>query len=492
MIKPYQMYVDGRWLDASTSERLESVNPFTQEAWASIPQASAQDIRDAIAAARRAYDNGWGRLPGLQRAKLMLKLADLIERDAKPLSVIETTDNGKVIRETSGQMLFAARQFRYFAGFADKLRGASIPLDSTEVFDYTIREPYGVIAILTAWNSPISLLSNKLPAALAAGNCVVIKPSEHASVSTLEFCKRVEEAGFPPGVINVITGDGRAGKAMIEQGGFDKVSFTGSPAVGRQVAAAAALNLTPATLELGGKSPNIVFDDADIPRAVVGALAGIFAASGQTCIAGSRLLLQRGVYSTVVEQLVARANGIVMGDPADPHTEMGPAANLPQFERILQSIDDARKAGAKLVAGGGRARSPALKNGLFVEPTIFADVENDMEIAQQEIFGPVLAVIPFDTEQEAVAIANGTRFALAAGIWTKDLSRAMRMIRALNSGVVWVNTYRMVATQAPFGGRKESGFGRERGEEGLAEFTTYKNVMIDFSDEIRDPFAAKT
>ena len=492
MIQQYRMFVDGRWVDASTGARLDSLNPYTQQPWASIPQAGADDIAGAVAAARRAYDSGWGRQPGINRAKLMLKLADLIEREAKPLSVIETRDNGKVIRETSGQMLFAARQFRYFAGFADKLRGATIPLDSTEVFDYTIREPYGVIAILTAWNSPISLLSNKLPAALAAGNCVVIKPSEHASVSTLEFCKLVEEAGFPPGVINVITGDGRAGKTMIEQGGFDKVSFTGSPGVGRQVASAAALNLTPSTLELGGKSPNIVFDDADIPRAVVGALAGIFAASGQTCIAGSRLLVQRGVYSTIVEQLVARANGIVMGDPADPRTEMGPAANVPQFERIIKSIDDAVQAGARLVAGGGRAKSPALKDGLFVEATIFADVDNRMDIAQQEIFGPVLAIIPFDTEQEAIDIANGTRFALASGIWTRDLSRAMRMIRAMNSGVVWVNTYRMVATQAPFGGRKESGFGRERGEEGLAEFTTFKNVMIDFSDEIRDPFAAKT
>ncbi|MDO9088944.1 MAG: aldehyde dehydrogenase [Burkholderiaceae bacterium] len=492
MIKPYQMYVDGRWKDASTGERFDSLNPYTQQPWASVPQAGEQDIRDAVAAARRAFEGGWGQSAGLQRARLMLRLADILERDAKPLSLIETTDNGKVIRETGGQMLFAARQFRYFAGFADKLRGASIPLDSAEVFDYTLREPYGVIGILTAWNSPISLLSNKLPAALAAGNCVVIKPSEHASVSTLEFCRMVEEAGFPPGVINVITGDGRVGKAMVELGGFDKISFTGSPGVGRQVAAAAAMNLTPSILELGGKSPNIVFDDADLSKAVVGALAGIFAASGQTCIAGSRLLVQRGVYATMVEQLVARANSIVMGDPADPATEMGPAANKPQFDRILQAIDAAKKGGARLVAGGGRASGEALKNGLFIEPTIFADVRNDMDLAQQEIFGPVLAIIPFDTEREAVAMANGTPYSLAAGVWTRDLSRSMRMVRAINAGVVWINTYRMVSTQAPFGGRKESGFGRERGEEGLAEFTTTKNVMIDFSDEVRDPFATKT
>jgi len=492
MLKSYHMYVNGNWIEASSGERFDSLDPYTQQPWASIPQASDDDVNQAIAAARRAFKAGWGRLPGMQRAKLMLKLADIVERDHVALSRIETMDNGKVIRETAAQVRFAARQLRYFAGYADKLRGAVVPLDSPEVFDFTMREPYGVVGLITAWNSPIALLSNKLPAALAAGNCVVLKPSEHASASTLEFCRMVEEAGFPPGVINVVTGDDRVGKAVSSAQGFDKISFTGSPAAGREVAAAAARNLIPCILELGGKSPNIVFEDADLPRAIVGALAGIFAAGGQTCIAGSRLLVQRGVYDKVVAELTRRAQGIVMGDPSDPATEMGTMANQPQFDRIMQSIERARDSGARLITGGGRPTAPHLKHGLFIEPTIFADVSNDMEIAQHEIFGPILAVIPFETEEQAVEIANNTSYGLAAGVWTQDLSRAMRMIYAMNSGVVWVNTYRMVASQAPFGGRKSSGFGRERGEEGLAEFTTPKNVMIDFSNEARDPFSAKT
>jgi aldehyde dehydrogenase (NAD+) len=350
----------------------------------------------------------------------------------------------------------------------------------------------GVVLLITAWNSPISLLGNKLAPALAAGNCVVIKPSEHASASTLEFCKLVEKAGFPPGVINVVTGDARTGQALTNTGGVGRISFTGSAAVGREVAAAAGRNLVPVTLELGGKSPNIIFADADLNKAVVGALAGIFGATGQTCIAGSRLLVQCPVYEEVISRLAARAEKIVLGDPLDPATEMGTAANEPQFKRILDFIASARSEGARLVTGGEAATAGALAGGYFVKPTVFADVNNNMRIAQEEIFGPVLSVIPFATEEEAVTIGNGTRYGLAAGVWTRDVARVLRMTRALRAGVVWVNTYRAVAAQAPFGGFKDSGFGRERGEQGLAEFTTTKNVMIDFSETERDPFAMKT
>lgn len=491
MTENYKLFIDGKWVDSSDRRTFPAINPFNQETWATIPAATEQDVRTATAAARNAYETVWRHTSGLERAALLHRLADLIDQNADRLALLETTDNGKIIRETRSQIAFAARVFRFFAGYADKLWGDVIPLDQKGMFDFALREAYGVIAVITAWNSPISLLANKAPAALAAGNCIVIKPSEHASATTLEFCKLVEAAGFPPGVVNVVTGDAVVGRALVNEPDIDKISFTGSPGVGREIAATAGRNLRPVALELGGKSPNIIFADADMDRAVVGALAGIFAATGQTCTAGSRLLVQRPVYRHVVDSLVERARKIVLGDPRNMATEMGTAANEPQFHRILGHIEQARQDGARLVTGGEPARDGELSRGLFIKPTIFTDVDNSMRIAREEVFGPVLSIIPFDEEEEAVAIGNDSSFGLASGIWTQDVSRAMRMIRAMRSGVVWVNTYRMVAAQAPFGGFKDSGFGRERGEQGLHEFTVSKNVMIDYSGEKRDPFAIK-
>jgi acyl-CoA reductase-like NAD-dependent aldehyde dehydrogenase len=488
----WDLYIDGAWVPPSSGERFPTLNPFNQQAWATISQADEADVAAAVAAARRAFEHGWRQTSGLERGRLMNRLADLLERDADRMGTLESTDNGKIVRETRSQMKFVARTFRFFAGYADKIFGKVIPLDRRDMFDYASMEPLGVIGIITAWNSPIALIGNKLPAALAAGNSVVIKPSEHASVTTLEFAKLVEEAGFPKGVVNVVTGDVRTGQALVRGGGLNKISFTGSSHGGRQIASEAALNLTPVVLELGGKSPNIIFDDADIPKAVAGALAGIFAATGQTCIAGSRLLVQRPVYDRVVEGLVARAKTIKLGNPLDLATEMGTAANEPQFERILSFIRSARDDGAELLAGGDAAREGELKDGLFVQPTIFGNVSNDMKVAREEIFGPVLSVIPFETEEEALAIANDTNFGLASGIWTEGLKRMHRVSRELRAGMVWVNTYRAVAAQTPFGGVKDSGFGRERGEEGLKEFLTTKNVMINLSDDERDPFAVQT
>jgi aldehyde dehydrogenase (NAD+) len=492
MAEKYQLFIGGAWRDGSGGETLPAINPFNQEAWASIPVATEADVEAAVAAARQAYETTWRRSTGLERATLIHRLADLLEQNADRMALLETTDNGKVIRETRSQMVYGARLYRFFAGYADKVFGAVIPLDQRGVMDLALREPYGVVALITAWNSPITLLANKLAAALAAGNCVVIKPSEHASASTLEFCRLAEQAGFPPGVINVVTGEAAVGKALVGSPGVDKVSFTGSPAVGREIAATAGRNLRPVTLELGGKSPNIVFADADLDRAVVGALAGIFGATGQTCVAGSRLLVQRPVYDQVVERLAARAEKIVMGDPRKPETEMGTAANEPQFQRILAAIGRAKEEGARLVTGGEAAREGELARGFFIKPTIFAEVRNEMRVAQEEIFGPVLSIIPFDEEDEAVEIGNASAYGLASGVWTQDISRAMRMIHAMRTGVVWVNTYRALAAQAPFGGVKDSGFGRERGEQGLLEFTVSKNVMIDFSGDVRDPFAMRT
>ncbi len=387
-------------------------------------------------------------------------------------------------------MLFAARQYRFFGGYADKLWGSQIPLDNRDVFDYVTREPLGVVALITAWNSPIGLLANKLAPALAAGNCAVIKPSEHASVTTLEFCKLVEEAGFPPGVVNVVTGAGETGRALVNQA-VDKISFTGSAAVGAQIAMAAGKNLVPVVLELGGKSPHIIFEDADFDKALVGALAGIFAAAGQTCVAGSRLLVQRGISARLTNALKERAAKIKLGDPSDPVTEMGTAANEAQFRKILDFIEQAKKDGAHVAAGGCEAKSVGNGTGYFIEPTILTGVTNQMFVAREEIFGPVLSILEFDTEEEALAIANDTPYGLAAGVWTQNISRALRMTRELNAGQVWVNTYRQLAVQIPFGGMKKSGFGREKGEAALDEYLARKNVMINFSSQADDPFAIR-
>ena len=491
MIKKHRLYINGQFVVPASGQMMPSVNPYTSEVWAEIPDAGATDVAAAVAAAQQAYEHTWRHTSGVARAALMNKLAGLIEAQAERMSTIESTDNGKIVRETHSQMKWVGRQLRFFAGYADKLYGQQVPLDQPDTLDYVVYEPYGVVALITAWNSPLSLLANKLAPALAAGNCVVVKPSEHASVSTLEFAALVEEAGFPPGVFNVVTGGAQVGRALVDAPGVARVSFTGSPGVGREIAAAAGRRLVPVTLELGGKSPNIIFDDADINKAVIGALAGIFGATGQTCVAGSRLLVQRSVYDEVLKRVAERASQIRLGNPLDPQTEMGTVANEPQFRRILAAIENAKLAGARLVTGGARATGPGLESGYFIQPTVFADVSNQSELAQEEIFGPVLAVIPFDTEAEAIAIANDSRYGLAAGIWSRDIGRVMRVSRAMLAGSVWVNTYRALAAQAPFGGFKESGIGRERGEVGLHEYLTTRNVMIDFSDAERDPFAIK-
>jgi aldehyde dehydrogenase (NAD+) len=486
----HPLHIAGQWREGHARRRFDAINPYTGCAWATVAQAEVEDVAAAIVAARDTFER-WSRVSGYERSRLMAKLADLLEGDAERMGRLETTDNGKIIRETRTQMVLAARQYRFFAGYADKLWGQQIPLDQRDVFDYATREPLGVVALITAWNSPMGLLANKLAPALAAGNCVVIKPSEHASVTTLEFCRFVEAAGFPPGVVNVVCGAAEVGRALID-GGVAKISFTGSAAVGREIAAAAGRRLVPVTLELGGKSPNIIFEDANLEHAAVGALAGIFGATGQTCVAGSRLLVQRSVHDRIIETLAERARRVRLGDPLDPSTDMGTAANEPQFRRILAFIERARSDGARLVAGGNAARGPGLEHGFFVEPTVFADVRNEMEIAQEEVFGPVLAVISFEDEQEAIHLANATRYGLAAGVWTDNLSRALRVTRALRAGQVWVNTYRSLAVQTPFGGFKESGFGREKGEQALDEYLASKNVMIDFSNVQRDPFAMRT
>jgi acyl-CoA reductase-like NAD-dependent aldehyde dehydrogenase len=483
------MLIGGDLVGATGDRRLPATNPFTGEQIGSIPDATADDVDAAIAAARFAFDTVWSTTPGYRRAELMNRLADLFDEHADELGLLESNDNGKLLSETTAQARFAARNYRFFAGYADKLYGRTIPLDRPGMLDYTLRQPVGVAALVTAWNSPMQLLANKLAPALAAGNTVVIKPSEHASLTTLRLARMVADAGFPPGVINIVTGGVECGVAISEHPGLDRISFTGSVPTGQAIAKAASRTLVPVTLELGGKSPNMIFEDADLDRAIVGGLAGIFSAGGQTCIAGSRLLVQRSVYGQVVDRLAERARNIRLGDPLKPTTHMGPVANMPQFERISGMIEAGKASGARMLAGDTVPNDPELARGLFIAPTVFADVDNSSTLAQDEIFGPVLSIIPFEDEEEAVRIANDTSFGLASGIWTTSLARAHRVAEQVVAGTVWVNTYRSSAAQAPFGGVGKSGHGRERGEEALDEYLRTKNVMIDLGDTTPDPFA---
>lgn len=486
----YSAFIGGQWKTSSSNHFLSSYNPYNQEEWAQIPLLTNDEISEAVESAHKAFQQ-WKNTNGLDRATLLHRLADLIEQHADYLAEIESTDNGKVIRETKNQILFTARNYRYFAGYADKLMGESIPLDNRELLDYTIMEPIGVVALITAWNSPLPLLANKLAPALATGNTVVIKPSEHASISTLEFTRLIEKAGFPPGVVNVVTGDGKTGDALIRHPLVGKVSFTGGIQTAQAISRAVSEKLIPITLELGGKSPNIIFEDADIEEAVVGALAGIFGASGQTCIAGSRLLVQRSILETVKKKLVEKTVKIKLGNPLDPETEMGPVANIHQFNKILSMVEEAKNQGAELLCGGQAPENGSL-SGYFIEPTIFYTENHKAMIACEEVFGPVLTILPFDTLEEAIHIANDSLYGLAAGIWTKDIKKAHRVAQSIEAGTVWVNTYRTSAVGTPFGGIKKSGYGRERSWHALYEYTHIKNIMVNLSDNKRDPFSMQT
>jgi len=489
-LRRYEMLVDGEWVPARSGETFETVDPFTGRPWALIPRAGPADVDAAVAAARRAFDEGrWRRAPGRERARLLRRLADLVAERADAIAEVETTDNGKLIREMQGQLRGLPDYFHYWAGAADKLHGETIPGATADWLIYTIREPVGVVAAITPWNSPVLLLTWKLAPALAAGCTVVVKPAEQAPASTLEFARLVQEAGFPPGVVNVVTGFGEeAGAPLVAHPEVDKIAFTGSTATGSSVMRGAADHIAQVSLELGGKSPNVVFADADLDAAVDGVVAGIFAATGQTCMAGSRLLVQQDVHDEVLERVSARARAVRMGDPMEPETEMGPVAFEGHLAEVRRRIAAAEAEGARLVAGGRRPDADALRDGFFIEPTVFAGVSPEMSICREEVFGPVLAVTPFRDEAEAVRLANDTEFGLAAGVWTTDVRRAHRVAHAIRAGTVWINAYRSVGPMAPFGGFKASGMGRENGSEAVREYTQVKTVWVELGGASRDPF----
>jgi acyl-CoA reductase-like NAD-dependent aldehyde dehydrogenase len=491
-MKKYQMLIGGAWTDAATGEWFESVNPFTAKPWALIPRGTRPDVERAVAAARTAFQGDWRKLSATARGALLRKLGDLVAADAERLAEIETTDNGKLLAEMRGQLNYIPQWFYYFGGLADKIEGRVIPIDKPGIFNFTREEPLGVVAAITPWNSPLLLAAWKLAPALAAGNTVVWKPSEFSSVSALEFGPLFEKAGFPPGVVNIVTGyGGDVGEPLTSHPDVAKIAFTGGDKTGEQVYSLAARGLKHVTLELGGKSANIVFDDADLDQAVNGVVAGIFAATGQTCIAGSRALLHKTIHDKFVDRLVALAKTARMGNPLETATQVGPVTTQPQYSKVLDYIRIAKEEGAMCVLGGSPASRPECGSGWFVEPTIFTGVKPEMRIANEEVFGPVLSIIPFEDEEEAIRIANGTVYGLAAGVWTQSIRRALLLAERLEAGTVWVNTYRAISYMSPFGGYKRSGIGRESGMDAIREYVQTKSVWIDIAGKAPSPFVMR-
>lgn len=492
-MQKYQLHIDGQCVDPASNDWFESDDPFTGRPWALIPRGDSDDVDRAVRAAHKAFSSGpWPKMTATERGRLLYRLGDLVARDARRLAEIEVRDNGKLFAEMSGQLGYIPQWYYYFGGLADKVEGAVIPLDKRGFFNFTRPEPLGVVGMITPWNSPLLLATWKLAPALAAGCTAIIKPSEFTSASTLEFVRLFEEAGFPPGVVNVVTGFGPdVGESLVRHPLVRKIAFTGSDRTGRAINELAAREFKHVSLELGGKSPNIVFDDANLEDAVNGVVAGIFAATGQTCVAGSRLLLQDSIHDVFIEKLLALARTARMGNPMSLDTQVGPVTTRAQYRKVLDYIEIAKAEGARLLLGGGPASRPECGDGWFVEPTIFADVDNRMRIAQEEVFGPVLSVIRFRDEAEAVILANDSRYGLGAGVWTRDIGRAHRMSEGIQSGTVWVNCYRAVSFMSPFGGYKDSGIGRENGIDAIREYLQMKSVWINTGAPTASPFVLR-
>jgi acyl-CoA reductase-like NAD-dependent aldehyde dehydrogenase len=488
----YVNYVDGKDLAAADGRTFTAFNPTTGSQWGTFALAGAVEVDLAVTAASRAFREGpWGKLSPTRRGRLLMKWGEKIAEHADRIATIETEQNGKLFAEMRAQARTVQDWLYYFGGLSDKIEGAVIPLDRQTIFNYTLREPLGVVGVITPWNSPTFIAVMSLAPALAAGNTIVLKPSEITSGSAFELARLAEDAGIPKGVINVVTGFRETGEALVDHPQVAKVSFTGSVGAGRAIAARAGQRLVSCMLELGGKSPNIVFADANLNQAEAGVLAGIFAAAGQTCVAGSRAYIQRSIYDRLVDRLIERARKITIGDPLRAETQMGPIATKMQLEKDESMVRRAVEEGGAILYGGARPQLAEFPDGYFFQPTIVHQAAKDSFLMRNEVFGPVLAVTPFEDEAEALALANDTEFGLAAGVWTKDINRAHKMARALESGTVWINTYRALTFNSPFGGYKSSGIGRQNGIEAVHQYLQTKSVWVELGDEVQDPFVMK-
>ena len=482
----YQMLIDGNWVDAGDGGTFTSFNPATGEDWARVPEATAADVEAAVEAADRAFNDGpWAKMTATERGKCLRKLGDLLADNSEHLGAIETRDTGKMLKETRWQAKYISEFLQFYAGAADKIMGETLPIDKPDLFVFTHREPLGVVAAVVPWNSQLFLAAVKIGPALAAGNTVVLKASEHASAPMLEFGKLIAEAGIPDGVVNIITGHGDpCGKVLTSHPKVARVSFTGGPISARHVVRNSAENFAEVSLELGGKSPFIVFEDADLESAVNGSVGGIFAATGQSCVAGSRLLLHEDIADEFIERLAAVAGSVKIGDPMLDETEMGPLCTRAQQDHIKAQVAKAVDEGATIRAGGA---VPDGLDGIFFQPTIVDCPSHDLTIVDTELFGPVVSVVRFKTEEEAIRLANDTEHGLAAGVFTRDSARSLRVSKAVRAGIVWVNTYRVISPVAEFGGMKNSGYGRESGYQAVYDYTRPKTVWMNTSSDPLPP-----
>ncbi len=490
-LKQYKMFIDGEWVDSESKKTFETLNPETNKAWAIVPEASTKDIDRAVKAAQKAFEGEWPKLLPRERGKFLRAIGNQLRENSEMLGQIETIDTGKLFRETKKQANYIAEYYDYYAGLADKVEGTVLPIDKPNIQAITTRIPIGVIAAIVPWNSQMFLTATKLAPALAMGNTVVLKSSELAPAVIFEFAKLIEKTGLPKGVLNVVTGFGNpCGKALTTHNLVEKVAFTGGPETARHIIRNSAENLSEVSLELGGKSPVAVFDDAKQDNAINGIVAGIFGASGQSCIAGSRLYIQKGIYKEFLNKLVKRADQIKIGAPMDADTEMGPLSNFKQLEIIEKNINQTIDQGGKLRCGG--KRHSFSNEGYYFPPTIIECNNHNLPTAENELFGPVLSVMKFDTEEEVLKKMNDNQYGLSSGVYTSDLARGMRVSKAIRAGITFVNTYRLISPSAPFGGIKDSGYGKEAGIDSIKDYTRVKTTWFYTSDEPSlDPFSMR-